>query len=67
MLRRSPTRLDRRERSRRPTRTLRPEPSTPNCHGTRRAIDCPILRTGGDLASTWVAKPEVHAEVRDTS
>jgi len=23
-----------------------------------------ILSTGGDLASTWVAKPEVHAEVR---
>jgi len=22
---------------------------------------------GGDLASTWVAKPEVHAEVRETS
>jgi len=22
---------------------------------------------GGDLASTWVAKPEVHAEVQDTS
>jgi len=22
---------------------------------------------GGDMASTWVAKPEVHAEVRVTS
>lgn len=25
------------------------------------------LYLGGDLASTWVAKPEVHAEVQDTS
>jgi len=23
--------------------------------------------TGGDMASTWVTKPEVHAEVRVTS
>jgi hypothetical protein len=30
---------------------------------------CAILLTtnGGDLASTWVAKPEVHAEVQDSS
>jgi hypothetical protein len=30
---------------------------------------CAILlaTNGGDLASTWVAKPEVHAEVQDTS
>jgi len=26
-----------------------------------------LLSLGGDLASTWVAKPEVHAEVQDTS
>ena len=27
-----------------------------------------VYRTnGGDLASTWVAKPEVHAEVQNTS
>ncbi len=25
------------------------------------------LHAGGDLASTWVAKPVVHAEVRATS
>jgi len=24
-------------------------------------------RTGGDLVSTWVVKPEVHAEVQDSS
>jgi hypothetical protein len=32
----------------------------------RRAYSVRLL-LGGDMASTWVAKPEVHAEVRDTS
>jgi len=26
-----------------------------------------LLSLGGDLVSTWVTKPEVHAEVQDTS
>jgi len=32
-----------------------------------RSVLSYVLSLGGDLASTWVAKPEVHAEVQDTS
>jgi hypothetical protein len=36
--------------------------------GTLCRVYClSISSLGGDLASTWVAKPEVHAEVQDTS
>ena len=35
--------------------------------GTFRSLCYPTYYFGGDLASTWVAKPEVHAEVQDTS
>jgi len=35
--------------------------------GTLRPLCYPISDFGGDLASTWVAKPEVHAEAQMTS
>ncbi len=37
------------------------------CRELLRHLDCHTFANGGDLASTWVAKPEVHAEVRITS
>jgi hypothetical protein len=38
-----------------------------NPAGTPGSVTLSEERLGGDLASTWVAKPEVHAEGQKTS
>jgi hypothetical protein len=35
----------------------------PNLYLGRIGIYCPV-NAGGDMASTWIAKPKVHAEVQ---
>ncbi len=35
----------------------------------KEIVDCGKMKSanGGDMASTWIAKPQVHAEVQNTS